>query len=339
MAKKNALSAINKNKPTKQDQGLPGVGNSIVKEKSSVLERGIKTLKRTDAILGKNEGSLAKQEVLEAPADKFVVFKYNARAYDELTIEKCADVIESIKANDQQVPAIVRKGDNGILEVIAGSRRLFSAGHLGIPLKYLLIEANNKQAFQISTLENEKRKDTSAWEKYESYQEIIEKEYGGIQKEFAIDNNISETKLSRIMSFGKIDSEILDTYGSRENIPLEHPQEIGRLIKNGVAVEKALIKESRKISSEQYEITPDQVLTRLRTAANDVVRAKAASSKKIAKPIFNKESFGKAKKGSAEIKITPTKITTIRLNKDAWESKEDAIKAVTKLLEESFGDN
>ena len=297
-----------------------------------------KGIQHAAKVLNKKEEELAKSVIHEAPAEDFEVFKYNARDFKKLTIEKCSDVIESIKANEQQVPAIVRS-NKGQLEVIAGSRRLFSVGHLSLPLKYILVEANNRQAFQISDLENEKRKDTSPWEKYLSYNEIISEEYNAIQKEFAIDNNISTTKLSRLMAFGKINNKILDAYENRSAVPETHPETILKMITHGNNVEKSIIREAEKITKETYQLASDQILIRLRTAANEAIRSQSKTGKKLAKAIVEKTKFGSSKKGAAEIKITPTKITTIRLNKEAWSNKKEAIEAVTALLETSFGED
>lgn len=336
-------SAIGKIKGKDRTKTTSTSGNSSAETTPAVKREFVlphqKGIQRAAKVLNKSEEELSESVIHSAPADQFVVFKYNARDFDKLTIEKCSDVIESIKANDQQVPAIVRKNDEDQLEVIAGSRRLFSVRHLSLPLKYILVEANNRQAFQISDLENEKRQDTSPWEKYISYSVVIDDEYEGVQKEFALDNNISAAKLSRLMAFGKISSSILDAYKNRNSIPETHPSMILGLITKEKGSESLIGREATKIINEQYDLTPEQILLRFKNAANEAIRAKSKTGKKLAKPIIKKSKFGSSKKAVAEIKVTPTKITTIKLNKDAWATKEEAIDAVTALMRETFGDD
>jgi len=310
------------------------------KASTSILDRnaGVRTMKAIKKMNPQSKESFNPKNIKKSPAKEFVVFKYNARDYKNLTIEKCADVINSIKSNGQKVPAIVRINENGQKEVIAGSRRLFSCHNLDIQLEYYEVIASNKQAFQISLLENDKRKNTSPWEKYNVYKEIILDEYNGVQKEFAADNSMSDGQISKIMKFGKINNTILDAYIDRREIPLEHPQEIVGIIKKGESVEKALIKEAEEIIKSQHALKSDQILNRFRVVAMEQIRKKSTSSKKLAEPVFEKISFGKGKKAKAELKVTPTKITTIRLDKEAWSNPEEAINIVKTLMKDYFGE-
>ncbi len=131
------------------------------------------------------------------------------RDYALLTEERCADLIESIKAQGrQEIPAIVRRlsGDDGYdFEVICGARRHWSISWLRThnypDFKFLVDvrEIGDEEAFRLADLENRARDDLTDFERAKDYLRALSAYYEGRQKTMAERLKVSESWLTRYL--------------------------------------------------------------------------------------------------------------------------------------------
>lgn len=130
----------------------------------------------------------------------------------------------------QQQPCIVRPylNDSNKYELIVGERRWKAAQSIGVPLKVLVKNINNKTAALIQAVENEEREGLSDYAKGMSYADKIEKEIFS-QKDLVDMLGISKQQVSRLLSFRKIPSRLKDAIGDMRNISARTSEEMVRL--------------------------------------------------------------------------------------------------------------
>ena len=163
------------------------------------------------------------------------------RDYALLTEERCADLIESMKAQGrQEMPAIVRRvvGDAQFdFEVICGARRHWSISWLRAhnypDFKFLVDvrEIGDEEAFRLADIENRARDDLSDLERAKDYLRALTAYYGGRQKTMAERLKVSESWLTRYLDLARLPPEL--------TVAFVNPQELG--IRNAIAL-KALLK-------------------------------------------------------------------------------------------------
>ena len=94
------------------------------------------------------------------------------KEFDNSALQELAD---SIKENGIIQPVIVRKAINGY-ELVAGERRLRASKLAGLKdIPAIVREFDDKQMMEISLLENIQRKDLTAIEEAEAYEQLIKK--------------------------------------------------------------------------------------------------------------------------------------------------------------------
>jgi ParB family chromosome partitioning protein len=168
------------------------------------------------------------------------------RDYALLTEERCADLIESIKAQGrQEIPAIVRRvvGDPGIdFEVICGARRHWSISWLRAnnypEFKFLVDvrEIGDEEAFRLADIENRARDDLTDLERAKDYLRALDTYYGGRQKTMAERLKVSESWLTRYLDLARLPAELTQAF--------VNPQDLG--IRNAMALKGLLKPEDRK---------------------------------------------------------------------------------------------
>ncbi len=163
------------------------------------------------------------------------------RDYALLTEERCADLIESMKAQGrQEMPAIVRRvaGDGQFdFEVICGARRHWSISWLRAhnypEFKFLVDvrEIGDEEAFRLADIENRARDDLTDLERAKDYLRALATYYDGRQKTMAERLKVSESWLTRYLDLARLPPEL--------TVAFVNPQELG--IRNVIAL-KALLK-------------------------------------------------------------------------------------------------
>jgi ParB family chromosome partitioning protein len=146
------------------------------------------------------------------------------REYGLLTEERCADLIESIKAQGrQEMPAIVRRvinDPNFDFEVVCGARRHWTISWLrahNYPnFKFLIDirEIGDEEAFRLADIENRARDDLSDFERARDYLRALDAYYEGRQKTMAERINVSESWLSRHLDLARFPPELVRAFAN-----------------------------------------------------------------------------------------------------------------------------
>lgn len=168
------------------------------------------------------------------------------RDYALLNEDRCADLIESIKAQGrQEMPAIVRRlsGEGGYdFEVICGARRHWTISwlrsHNYPEFKFLVDvrEIGDEEAFRLADIENRARDDLTDLERAKDYLRALTAYYGGRQKTMAERLKVSESWLTRYLDLARLPEELTKAFAN--------PQELG--IRNGIALKSLLKPNDRK---------------------------------------------------------------------------------------------
>ncbi|WP_062769533.1 ParB/RepB/Spo0J family partition protein [Sphingopyxis terrae] len=168
------------------------------------------------------------------------------RDYALLTEERCADLIESMKAQGrQEMPAIVRRvsGDADFdFEVICGARRHWTISwlrsHNYPDFKFLVDvrEIGDEEAFRLADIENRARDDLTDLERARDYLRALDLYYDGRQRTMAERLNVSESWLTRYLDLARLPAELTRAFAN--------PQELG--VRNAIALKALLKPDDRK---------------------------------------------------------------------------------------------
>ena len=197
------------------------------------------------------------------------------RDYALLTEERCADLIESIKAQGrQEIPAIVRRvaGDPCYdFEVICGARRHWSISwlrsHNYPDFKFLVDvrEIGDEEAFRLADIENRARDDLTDLERAKDYLRALDAYYEGRQKTMAERLKVSESWLTRYLDLARLPAELTRAF--------VEPQQLG--IRNAIALKALLKPEERKARAfqEADKLAKAQASSGQPMAVLDVIKA------------------------------------------------------------------
>ncbi|RWR09218.1 plasmid partitioning protein RepB [Paenirhodobacter populi] len=94
--------------------------------------------------------------------------------------EDLTELIESIREHGQQVPILLRRLDNGDLEVVYGRRRMLACKELGIDVRASVMEMTEEEALIAQGVENNQRLDTSFIEKALFIAKILDAGFKGV---------------------------------------------------------------------------------------------------------------------------------------------------------------
>ena len=263
------------------------------------------------------------------------------RDYAKLDEARCADLIESFKAQGrQEVPAIVRRvrGDPDVdFEVICGARRHWTVSwlraHNYTDFRFLVEvrDLNDEEAFRISDLENRAREDLSDIERARDYLKALGRHYGGRQKDMAERLKVSEAWLSRYLDLARLPADLVAAFEDPHELKIKHVTQLKPLLKpddreRRVLAEAILIAKGR---GEGAPLKPQDVIRRLAAAADPP--KKSGSPKRSGKapaevvssptgqPLFRVEP-----KGKKEVNVT--------LLLQAGGSRAEAERAFAELL-------
>lgn len=210
------------------------------------------------------------------------------RDYGKLDETRCADLIESLKAqNRQEIPAIVRrvKDDPAYdFEVICGARRHWSVSWLrahNYPDFRFLVEIRemtDEEAFRVSDLENRARDDLSDIERARDYLRALARHYDSRQKAMAERLNVSEAWLSRYLDLARLPAELVAAFPDPHALKIKHITMLKPLLKPDDRRERVL-EAARGLASRAGEGLSPQDVIRLLTQAADAPK-KSGSPKK-----------------------------------------------------------
>lgn len=163
------------------------------------------------------------------------------REYALLDEERCADLIESIKAQGrQEMPAIVRrvKDDPAFdFEVICGARRHWTISWLrqhNYPDYRFLVDIrilSDEEAFRLADIENRARDDLTDLERARDYLRALDAYYEGRQKVMAERINVTESWLSRYLDLARLPGELTMAFANVQDLRIKHVTAIKPLLK------------------------------------------------------------------------------------------------------------
>lgn len=225
-------------------------------------------------------GAVVGRAVEQVDPARCRIWREHNRDYSKLNAERCADLIESFKAQGrQEFPAIVRRvqDEPGIdFEVISGARRHWTVSwlrqHNYADFRYLVEvrELTDEEAFRVSDLENRARDDLSDYERARDYLKALGRHYGGRQKDMAERLKVSEAWLSRYLDLARLPDELVAAFADPHELKIKHVTQLKPLLKPDDRARR-LMAEAVVIAAEKGEGTPlkpQDVLRRLAAAAD-----------------------------------------------------------------------
>lgn len=265
------------------------------------------------------------------------------RRYDLLTADYCADLLESLRAqNSQEFPAIVRRIDDDPAfdyEVICGARRHWSVSYLRLvehrDIKFLIEEREltDEAAFRLADVENRSRQDISDYERALDYREAVESYYGGVARRMAERLEIRETWLSRFLDLAKLPQDVVDAFGDVLQLRENHARELKPYLASDPGRTRVMTA-ARKLAPQQAQLRldgqpvlePAKVLAILRAAAagEAAAVAKPAVATKVVKSDKAVTLFSLKPKGANRV--------VLELALDASASNADFIAAFEREL-------
>lgn len=212
------------------------------------------------------------------------VWDGNPRDQPALNAESCRSLIESIATEGgNRIPALVRLNPPGAdlpYQLLVGSRRRFAINwlnHNGRPelrLSALIVDMSDEEAFRLADIENRERADICELDRARSYQDAVDRFYGGIQSRMAEALSLSNSQLSRLLALAQLPQEVVDAFATRAELKVRYSELLTPLLRR--PEQRAdMIAEARRIGTEQQLLAAQDermipsatVLARLREAA------------------------------------------------------------------------
>lgn len=163
------------------------------------------------------------------------------REYAALSVDRCHDLIESLKAQGkQEMPAIVRRvvdDPDHDFEVICGARRHWSVSWLrshNYPDFRFLIDVRrltDEEAFRLGDLENRARADISDLERSRDYLKALDLHYEGRQNVMAQRINVTVSWLSRYLDLARLPTELMPAFANPHDLGIKHVTLLKPLLK------------------------------------------------------------------------------------------------------------
>ena len=155
---------------------------------------------------------------------------------NSLEMGSIEDLANSIKANGQQEPALVRKlssPDKGIeYEVIFGHRRWLACTLCDQPLLAIVKQLSNKEAAIAQKEENENRENLSDYARAVNYSNLLKDKVFSSESELAANFGIKRTSLADILAYVKIPNEFMRLIQSPHKLPKRVAVRIAQICKN-----------------------------------------------------------------------------------------------------------
>lgn len=190
------------------------------------------------------------------------VWKGNARSYEHLSEESCAELIDSIIAEGgQKVPAVVRRveGDpDHDYEVIAGTRRHWSISwlrqHSYPDMQFVaqVAQLDDEAAFRLADLENRARKDVSDLERARNYAQALHDHYGSHMTRMAERLKLSKGWLSKMLKVATLPDVVVAAFASPADVQLKPAYPLAQALDDRIAA-AAILREAKVLSRLQED--------------------------------------------------------------------------------------
>ena len=240
--------------------------------------------KLDERLAGFMPGSANTRTAIQIQPGDCIVWDGNPRDQPGLTPESCRSLIESIASEGgNRIPVLVRlTGANADrpYELLVGSRRRFAVdwlNHNGRPelrLNALIVDLSDEEAFRLADIENRERADITELDRARSYQNAVDRFYGGVQSRMADALNLSNSQLSRLLSLAQLPEEVVAAFATRDELRVRHSEVLTPLLRrietHALVVAEALViaEEQQGLAGQGERMIPAAtVLQRLKDAA------------------------------------------------------------------------
>ncbi|ATY34916.1 ParB/RepB/Spo0J family partition protein [Sphingomonas psychrotolerans] len=266
------------------------------------------------------------------------------REYGLLNEQRCADLIESIKAQGrQEIPAIVRRvaGDPDYdFEVICGARRHWTISwlrsHNYPEFKFLIDvrEIGDEEAFRLADIENRARDDLTDLERARDYLRALDAYYEGRQKTMAERLKVSESWLTRYLDLARLPTELTRAFTEPQELGVRNAIALKALLKPDDRRERAFKEAGRLAKAQEESGHPMPVLDVIKalTVAVDPPK-RSGSPKKSGKPETVSNVGGKP---VLRIEGADRKGIRLTLLSKGGASRQDAEEAIRAVLDQHW---
>jgi ParB family chromosome partitioning protein len=278
------------------------------------------------------QGHTSEALIVAVEPERVRLWPRHNRLYDLLTEDYCRDLIDSIRAQGQKIPAIARRvpnDPNADYEVIAGARRLWVARYLNVRLQIEVRNLSDEEAFRESDASN-KGKDISDFERAREYKLALRDYYAGDRGKMALRLGISAAQLSRYMAIAALNEEIVQAFADPREIGTAYAGKIRAAMKGRAATTRA-IERARELKNErQGQVAPK--------SGSEVVRALVdAANGSRGERSRQASNLVKAKNGAPMLQTRTTKTKhTITVFRDSDAKLEEVIQGVKQAVKNDF---
>lgn len=199
--------------------------------------------------------------VLALDPSKCSIWSDNAREYEALTPENCADLIGSIApGSTNSVAALVRRTSDADrpYELIVGTRRHYAVswlranGHPDTKLLVEVVKATDEEAYRVADIENRERQDVTVLERARNYRMALDKYYGGIQARMAERLGVPKQSLSRLLAAADLPDVVVSAFASPADVKLVHAERLCPLLTNDKQ-RHAIVAKAGELSADQEQ--------------------------------------------------------------------------------------
>lgn len=169
--------------------------------------------------------------IQEIDPSSCVMWQMHGRMGDEINLESCAALIDSIRAQGQCHPVLGRplsRGSAAAIELIYGARRLFVAQSLRIKLRVDVRPIDDRAALIEMDVENRVRADISPYERGMSYRRWLANGFFQSQSELAKAIAVSEGQVSKLLKYAEIPTAVIASFNSVRDIREEWAGELAK---------------------------------------------------------------------------------------------------------------
>ncbi|HUA25237.1 MAG TPA: ParB/RepB/Spo0J family partition protein, partial [Steroidobacteraceae bacterium] len=145
------------------------------------------------------------------------VWDLSDRIEEYVTEESCRAEIASMERDGQLVPVVgrvLRNDPDYDIEIVCGSRRLFIARHLNVPIRVEIRDLTDRQAAVAVETENSLRKQTSPYERGLWLAKLLRQGIYRSQDEMARDLGTTPTQVTRLLKFTELPAIVIGAFPS-----------------------------------------------------------------------------------------------------------------------------
>ncbi|QDK35452.1 ParB/RepB/Spo0J family partition protein [Sphingomonas sp. IC081] len=221
------------------------------------------------------------------------VWDGNPRDVPGLSADSCRSLIDSIALEDgNRIPVLVRRNPPGAdlpYQLLVGSRRRFAIdwlNHNGRPeirLNALIVDLSDEEAFRLADIENRERQDITEIDRARSYQNAVDRFYGGVQSRMAEALGLSNSQLSRLLALAQMPDEVVDAFATKDELRVRHSEVLTPLLRRAqqrehvLCAARGIAEEQQKLAATGERLIPAaSVLARLKQAGKTTDRLREA---------------------------------------------------------------